>query len=58
MILYFQVQCDCGSLFVPVAIAPPTVEAVATCPKCVAEHRVTITTVPTIVPDDLSSLDQ
>lgn len=57
MTLYFQIQCDCGALFVPMAFSSPVVEAIGTCPNCLTEHTVSLSTVRTSVPDDLSSLE-
>ena len=59
MILYFQIQCDCGAWFTPFAMAHPVVETSGTCPNCLATHVVTMESRPAMsVPDDLSSLDQ
>lgn len=55
--LFFQVRCRCGALFVPLAIAPPVLKTTGTCPNCLTEHTVSLSTVRTSVPDDLSSLE-
>ncbi len=56
--LFFQIRCRCGALFAPMAVAPPVVETIGTCPVCLTEHTVTLSVRTASIPDDLSSLDQ